>query len=195
MNKKLLFLCIIAFGICSLSFVGLVYAAFLDKIKVPGATFKVNSAEIKFLKTLTGGINTENLTDELVGPTFDNIGQTWQQEYLLKIYNNTAATLNLNSKSNYTTANDPDDLRSYIYIEPFEWSDANNNGIAETSEIGSTYGKKTLLKWKTEGITLNTIAPGTTKALVLRFSTENLPDSKQGKTGIFDYEFESYTVN
>ena len=54
-----------------------------------------------------------------------------------------------------------------------------------------TKGKKTIVKWKTEGLSLGQAATGEVKALVLRFSTDTLPDTKQGKSGVFDFVFSS----
>ena len=44
---------------------------------------------------------------------------------------------------------------------------------------------------KTEGFDLGTINNGNVKSYVLRFSTDNLSDTKQGKTGIYDFIFDA----
>lgn len=171
--------------------IGVTYAAFTDKAKLLGSTFSTGSADIKFLLDLAGGVLAANLTDEKPGPSFSNITPNWNQDYPMKIYNNSASPLNLTTNSNYSTINDPDDLRSYIYVEPFEWTDADNNGLFTESERGVSLGRKTITKWKTEGIDLGQVSGGSVKAVVLKFSTDALSDTKQGKSALFDFEFNS----
>jgi hypothetical protein len=88
--------------------IGVAFAAFIDKIKYTGAVFSIASADIKFVRDLTLGADPSNLTDELSGPIFGNIGSNWKSDYLVKIYNSGTQPLQIVSKSNYTTANDPD---------------------------------------------------------------------------------------
>ncbi len=170
---------------------GITFAAFTDKAKVLGSTFSVGSADLKFLKDLPLGTDPTNLVDELPGPSFSNIGQTWSADYPLKLINNGTSGISITSKAYYETANDPAELRSDIYVEIFEWNDANNNGVLDSGEIGLSLAKKTIVKWKTEGIGIGQINPGQTRPLVLRFSVENLSATKQGKSALFDFEFES----
>ncbi|GIW69488.1 MAG: hypothetical protein KatS3mg101_0235 [Patescibacteria group bacterium] len=170
---------------------GVTLAAFTDKAKVLGSTFSVGSADLKFLKDLPLGTEPTNLVDELPGPSFSNIGQTWSADYPLKLINNGSLKISVTSKAYYETANDPADLRSDIYVEIFEWNDANNNGVLDSGEIGLSLAKKTIIKWKTEGIGVGQINPGQTRPLVLRFSVDNLSATKQGKSAMFDFEFES----
>lgn len=170
--------------------VGATYAAFSDKGKYLGSTFNVGSADLKILDDVSVGLDPTNLIDEKPGPTFDNISPEWTQQYGIKLYNNATTILDVTSNANYETANDPDELRQYIYCEIFEWDDANSDGIVDTAEIGDSKGMKTLIKWKTEGLNLGEIATGEVKGYVLRFSTQTaFPVSKQGKSGIFDFEF------
>lgn len=103
--------------------------------------------------------------------------------------------MQLVSNANYETINDPDDLRQIIYVEPFNWADANNNGIVDDGELGSSFGRKTIVKWKTEGFDFSTLATGAVKGLVLRFSTDTVSDTKQGTTAIFDFLFDSISLN
>jgi len=171
--------------------IGVAFAAFIDKIKYSGAIFSIANADIKFVRDLTLGADPNNLVDELTGPVFGNIGSNWKSDYLIKIYNAGSQTLQIVSKSNYTTANDPDSLREVIYVEPFEWDDLNNNGSVDQDEKGASKGQKTLLKWKSEGgITLGNIGQGEIKGYILSFSTQTVADTKQGKTGAIDFEFE-----
>jgi len=170
---------------------GVTFAAFTDKAKVLGSNFSIGSADIRFLNNLPMGTDPTNLVDELPGPTFGNIGQTWSSDYPIKIINNGTSGLNITSHAYYETANDPAELRSDISVEIFEWNDANGNGVLDTGEVGLSLGKKTIVKWKTEGLGVGQMYPGQLRALVLRFSTENLSTTKQGKTALFDFEFES----
>lgn len=170
---------------------GLVYAAFADKGSVLGSSFQVASSDLKMLDVLSGGTGESNLKDQLAGPSFTNITPNWQNDYLVKIFNNGSSTVHLTSNADYLTANDPDDLRSLIYVEPIEWNDVNNDGALDTGEEGVSLGKKTIVKWKTEGFDLGTLAKNQIKGLLLRFSTMTIGDTKQGKTGIYDFVFDA----
>ncbi len=171
--------------------VGVTFAAFSDTAKILGASFSVGSADIKLLVDVAGGTNTENLADDLGGPTFTNLAPNWEQDYPVKIYNNSAGTLVLSTNASYETVNDPESIRENIYVEPIEWADANNNGLVDAGELGTSYGKDTIIKWKTVGFALDQIESGEVRGFVLRFSTTTLPESKQGATGTFDFEFDS----
>lgn len=171
--------------------IGSTVAFFGDQASILGSSFSVGSADIKFLTDLAGGTNVENLTDQLSGPVFASVSPNWTENYYLKIFNNATGNVQLTSNSNYETANDPDDLRQIIYVEPFEWDDLNNNGLLDEGELGASFGKKTIIKWKTEGYDLGTVSTGSIKGLLLKFSTASIPDSKQGKTAIFDFIFNS----
>jgi predicted ribosomally synthesized peptide with SipW-like signal peptide len=170
---------------------GVTYAAFTDKGKVLGSTFSAGSADIKFLSDVTLGIDPPNLTDELTGPSFSNISPTWTQDYLMKIVNNGTSNLGIVTNAYYETASDPKDLRSDIQVEVFPWNDSNSNGIVDTGEEGTPIGKKTIIKWKTEGFDLGELNAGQQKSLILRFSAPTLGDDQQGATGVFDFEFEA----
>jgi hypothetical protein len=176
----------LAFGLA-----GIAYAAFGDKGEIKGTTFMVGSNDIKLLRSMIQGTEPENLADQLNGPLFRNVGQYWQQDYNMKILNNGSLESNITSHANYETINDPDELRQYVYAEIFPWHDDNEDGSNTPNELGASLGKKTLIKWKTEGISLGSLAPNALMGLAIRFSTESIPDSKQGKQGVFSFEFES----
>ena len=180
-----------AFVLLTSLLVGVVLAAFADKGKILGSTFSVGSSDLKFLIDLSGGIDSSNLSDELHGPGFTNISSNWTTDYALKILNNGTSPVQLTSNANYLTANDPDDLRNIIFVEPLEWNDSDGNGTVDTGEEGQSLGRKTLVKWKTEGYSLGTLNQGEIKGLILRFSTDTVSDTKQGKSGVFDFEFDS----
>lgn len=168
--------------------IGVAYGAFMDKGKILGSSFSMGSADLKFLNNLTLGAVQTNLVDEKQGPQFTNIGPNWSKEYYTKIYNNATESLILTSNAYYETANDPDDLRSILFIEIFNWND-DNDGVFEDGELGTSFGRKTIVKWKTEGYNLGTLENGSIKSLVLKFSTDTVAESKQGKSGTFDFEF------
>lgn len=173
---------------------GVAVAVFGDKGEILGSSFTVGSADIKFVKDLSGGTTADNLVDQLDGPSFTNISPNWTEDYPLKIYNNAPTHIQLTTNADYITANDPDDLRQIIYIEPINWGDQNHDGVVDEGELGSSFGVKTIVKWKTEGYDLSSVAPGGTKGLVLRFSTQSVPDSKQGKNAIIDFVFDSLGI-
>lgn len=166
-------------------------AAFMDRGSLLGSTFSVGSADIKLLDDLGLGSEPSNLLEELPGPSFTNIGDVWEADYPMKIYNNATSDLLLTSNADYETANDPEDLRQDIYVEPLDWNDANGDGEVEESELGTSYGRKTIVKWKTEGFDMGTITTGEIKGIVLRFSTDSVSDTKQGATAVFDFIFNS----
>jgi hypothetical protein len=180
---------LLSISLASVAAITIAWAAFSDKGQVLGSSFSVGSSDLKLVENLSGGFGSDNLKDELTGPSFNNIVPNWSADYLIKIYNNRTSNMQLMSNSNYTTANDPDDLRSYIFVEPFEWADANNDGTVNDGELGNSFGKKTIIKWKTEGFEFGQINVGEAKGLVLRFSAGTLSDTKQGKSALYDFEF------
>ena len=173
---------------------GIAYASFADKGEILGSSFSVGSADIKLLIDITGGVDDSNLTDQLNGPSFTNITPNWEEDYLVKLYNNASTALQLTTNADYLTANDPDDLRSIIYVEPIPWNDINNNGIVESGETSTSIGKKTIVKWKTEGFDLGSLTSGEVKGFILKFSTGTISETKQGKTALFDFEFNSVSL-
>lgn len=186
-----------AVAVLSAITVGIVYAAFVDKVNVLGSTFSVSNADLRIMRDTTLGTNPANLVEEIPGPSFDHIGQTWHEDYGVKLANIGDAKLQVISRADYETANDPQDLRQDMYVEIFEWGDADQDGIPDEGEYetyGKTYGKKTIVKWKTEGIDLEEVNPNQGKYIVLRFSTENLSDTKKGATAIFDFVFEGIEI-
>jgi hypothetical protein len=186
-NKKIY----AAMFIALTSIAGITYAAFADRGRVLGTKFTVGSSDIRLLEDLALGAEPENLKEELIGPSFEGISPNWQRDYNVKIYNNSPAPVQLTTNANYETANDPEDLRQIIFVEPFEWEDTNGDGLVDTGEKGASLGKKTIIKWKTEGFALGEVASGEIKAIILRLSTDAVADSKQGAGATFDFEFDS----
>ena len=192
MNRRLISAVIISVFVVATA--GVVIAEFIDKSKVLGASFSVGSADIKLLKDLSLGTELINLVDDTPGPGFNNIGPNWSADYLMKIFNNGTSKVTVKSHANYSTSNDPDSLRDVIYAEIFAWSDLNSNGIVDPGEKGNSMGApKTILRWKNDadGIILGEIESGQVKAYIVTFSTLDLSSTKQGKSGMFDFEFES----
>ncbi len=169
-------------------------AAFEDQGKVAGSTFSVGSIDIKLLDNLSGSVSEENLLDQKPGPIFSNLYPGWSKDYVLKLYNDGSLNMTVDSSSSYVTADDPSTLRDYIYVEVFDWNDTNLDGVADSGEVNETaLSKKTILKWKTEGIPIGVISAGDVKGLLLRFTSASLPDSKQGQTAKYDFEFTGTT--
>ena len=194
MKMKLKHAILLILTLLALGAIGVAYAAFADRGDVKGTTISVGSADIKLLSNLAGGTDESNLVEELVGPTFENIGSTWSADYLLKIFNNSTSTVSLFSDAEYQTANDPESLRSVIEIEIFSWNDTNNDGLAAPEEIGVSYGKKTIVKWNTEGFILANVDSGSVAGLVLRFSAADISGTKQGAQAVFDFGFDAVAL-
>ena len=189
MTKK--FYVVALLVVLGITTVGAAYAAFVGKSKILGTSVSVGSADIKLLKDVAGGISAENLVAEKAGPALANIYPGWKQDYLVKLHNNSAAQVSLTSNANYVTDQDPAALRQLLYVQPIPWSDNNSNGLVELDELGTPLERKTIVKWKTEGYNLGNLASGQTMGLVLRFSADSIPDTKQGTSGVFDFEFNS----
>jgi len=171
--------------------VGVSFAAFTDKAAILGSVFSVGSADLKLLDVIGGGVTPDNLLEEKPGPVFSDVSSAWVADYPIQLYNNSAVEMLLTSNAFYETANDPDELRQLIFVEPLEWVDADADGVPTETELGSSLGVKTIVKWKTEGFDLGSLAPGTVGSWVLRFSTASIPESKQGSSATFDFEFDS----
>lgn len=154
-----------------------------------GAIFKTTVIELKFLKDLSGQNIPENQTSEISGVSFDQIVTGWSYDYLVKLANTSNTNLNVSSFSNYQTDQDPADLRYSLFVELLPWNDSNNNGVAEETELGTSLGTKSFVKWKTEGFNLGSFEPNKVYGYILRFSAGELTDSKQGQSGTFDFEF------
>lgn len=174
--------------------VGIVYAAFADRGDIQGTSISVGSADLKLLNDLGGNVDPSNLLDNKPGPSYSNIGQNWTQQYPIQLFNNGTSQVTLFSTANYETINDPEDLRQEIFAEFFPWDDLNNDGTETPDEIGASLGKKTIVKWKTEGFDLGTMATGEVKGFLIEFSTVDLPESNQGATLLFDFGFDSVAL-
>ena len=189
-KKKLLYLLGSSLIVISL-IAGITYAAFSDKAKVLGSSFSVGSANLMFLESLSMGTDPSNYKDELPGPTFTNIGPGWTQDYLLKLISMASSKISISTNAFYETANDPQELRSDIQVEIIKWYDTNQNGIVDSGEEGPVVGKKSIIKWKTEGFTLGDLYYGKVMELILRFSAPTISELKQGASSVFDFEFNS----
>jgi len=168
---------------------GVAYAAISNKIFMKGALFTTANVQIKFLKDVSAGTASNNLVSEISGVNFDNIYNYWTTDYLVKLVNISGGNVKISSFSNYLTADDPASLRYSLFVEIFRWSDTNNNGIVDEGELQESLGKKSFVKWKTEGFDLGTFETNKVNSFVLRFSAENLTDAKVGQSGKFDFEF------
>ncbi len=168
---------------------GVAFAALSNKVLMKGVAFKTSTVELKFLKSLTGGNSSDNLTSEISGVSFDGIVNGWTTDYLVKINNSSQNSLQVKSFANYATSDDPASLRYSLYVELFPWNDLNNNGTIDENEIGTSLGIKNFVKWKTEGFDLGSFESAKTYGYLLRFTADEITDSKQGQSGSFDFEF------
>lgn len=168
---------------------GVAFAAMSNKILMKGASFQTATIELKFLKNLSGSISSDNTSTEISGVSFDGIINGWQQDYLVKLANTSKQTLNVKSYANYSTDQDLASLRYSLYVEIFPWNDLNNNGVYDAGEEGVSLGKKTFVKWKTEGFDLGSFESNKVYGYILRFTSDGITDAKQGASGIFDFEF------
>jgi len=170
---------------------GVAYASFTDQAKFAGSRFSIGSADLKLLNDLAGGTGASNLVDTKPVPSYDNISPGWIQNYLIKIYNNGTQAMTLTSNLDYLTANDPATIREVLYMEPYEWNDANNNGLFDgETEQGVSYGKKAFTAWKSTGFSFGQLNGGETKSLIMRFSVGSITNSKMGAVGTFDFMFD-----
>lgn len=170
---------------------GAAYAAFSGRSRILGTSVSVGSADIRLLADVSGGLAESNLVTEKSGPVLSGIYPNWASDYLVKLYNNSPGTLSIRTNANYATDQDPAELRQLLFVQFFPWDDSNSNGLVDTGELGSPLERKTIVKWKTEGFDLGTIESGQVMGYVLRFSTDSISDTKQGASGIFDFEFNS----
>ncbi len=180
---------LISFLVAGLFIGGVAMAALSNKVLLKGAVFTTSTVELKFLKNLSSNVENENLTSELSGISFDGITNDWISTYPIKLVNKSGSSMNVSSYANYATANDPASLRYSLNVEIFKWNDSNNNGVLDEGELGDSLGRKTFVKWKTEGFSLGSFGPNVIQPYVLQFTAENITDSKQGATGAFDFEF------
>jgi len=166
---------------------GVTFAAFSDKADFAGSIFSVASSDIKLLDIIGGGTDPSNLVDAKPGPQFESVTEYWTADYPVQIYNNATSDVNLTSWADYETANDPAELRQYIYVEILDWDDTNEDGQVQQEEFGTSYGLKTIVKWNTEGFDLGVLSQGEVGSFCIRFTTGNLSDSKQGQSLLFDF--------
>jgi|LakMenE01Jun11ns_1017448.scaffolds.fasta_scaffold9908064_2 hypothetical protein len=195
-RKKVL---VISFALIFLLSIGsAVYAFIQENGKVKGTTFKVSSTPVqggsggadlnnnlKLLKDLAGTTGTTNLTDELAGPTFENLNTAWKDSYPMKLYNQGEKPLKLISAAEYV--NDQYTLRDDIFVKISAWNDVNNNAGAEPSEIGSSYGYNSILRMKNDTFNLGNINPGEVRGVILEFDGTGLSESNAGQTAMFDF--------
>jgi hypothetical protein len=168
---------------------GVAYAAISNKIFMKGTSFSTSTVQLKFLKNLSQDLSTANLTSELIGISFEGILNGWQQDYPVKITNTSTKNMNVWTYANYQTDQDPASLRYSLYVELLPWNDLNNDGVVDSGEEGASLGKKSFVKWKTEGFDLGSLEGNKAYGYILRFSSLDITDAKQGASGIFDFEF------
>lgn len=180
--------------VVAVGLMGVAYASFTDQSKFAGSRFSIGSADLKLLDNLAGGTDALNLVDTKPVPSYDNISPQWFSDYLIKIYNNGTQPVTLTSNMDYETVNDPATLREILYMEPYDWNDADADGVVDEGEQGVSYGKKAFTAWKSTGFSFGQLEAGATKSLIMRFSAGNISNSKMGAVGTFDYMFDSVGI-
>lgn len=180
-----------------LTLIGATYALFEETVQVSSASFKIVSTtdgeinggntDLKIL--LNTGLASEgaNLDDEVPGPIFDSVSKNWTADYPIKLFNNGDKTLEIISKADYVS--DVDVLRDDLYIEILTWNDANNNGLVDSGEVGDSFERDTILRWRNDTFILDQIAPNETKGYILRFDGEGLTDINIGMQALYNFEF------
>lgn len=180
--------------VVAVGLMGVAYASFTDQSKFAGSRFSIGSADLKLLDNLAGGTDASNLVDTKPVPSYDNISPQWFSDYLIKIYNNGTQPVTLTSNMDYDTVNDPASIREILYMEPYDWNDADADGVVDEGEQGISYGKKVFTSWKSTGFDFGQLEAGATKALIMRFSAGNISNAKMGAVGTFDYMFDSLGI-
>lgn len=189
----------VTFSIVGLLLVsGMVYAFIQENGKVKGTTFKVSSTpeqieggvtdsneNLKLLIDLVGLTDESNLTDEVNGPTFEDISTVWKDKVLLKLYNQGDKPLNLASTADYI--DDANTLRDDIFIRVSAWNDTNANGSLEFGEIGEEYGYDTILRMKNDTFNLGSLNPGAVKGLVMEFDGTGLSNANAEQMAVYDF--------
>ncbi len=183
---------------CLLLMAGGVYAAISETVKITGTTFNVgatfgggsggSSDTNTMLKMYVdlGGSNAEsNLSDSVVGPVYDNINDTWSNEYAVKVYNNGSGDMTLIAKANYI--DDPNTLRDDIYVSIIEWTDLDNDGVVDSGELGTNYGTDTILRLRNDTFDLGAISAGETRGFVYRFDGSGLSEANASQSAVYDF--------
>lgn len=188
MKRKYIFA--LAFTVLAAFAGGYTYAMFTDRAEFSNTLVSVGSADLKLYEDMGKSASEPgNLVDSLPSPSLLDVTPSFEQDYLVKLYNNSTKASLLESHADYITAEDPEDLRRYITVEIYEWNDNNTNGILEGDELGTSMGSMNVIDWKSDGFSLNLIEPKSTRSFVLRFTAPEIPETKMGKTGMFSFEF------
>lgn len=175
--------------------VGVTFAAFTDSARILGTSFGVGSGDIKLIDNLTGPIQESNAVDEKQGPVFTSVGSDWEEDYLVMVFNNATSDVVLTFVADYETVNDPENLRDEIHLEIFDWDDMNLDGMFTEDELGVSWGRKSILRWKNDDpMDMGQLVQGDVSRYVFRFDTDSLSESKQGASALFDFEFSSITL-
>ncbi len=179
-----------------LTMIGATYAVFEETVKITNASFTVVSSS-----AVVGGSNTDlkillnpanpsqgaNLDDQTAGPIFDNVSRYWVEDYPFKLYNKGDKTLDIVSKASYVS--DINVLRDDIYVEAFGWDDANGDGLVTEDEIGESFGRDTIMRWRNDTFPLGQLNSKETRGFVLRFDGSGITETNVGMQALFDFEF------
>lgn len=187
--------------LCLVSLFEATAAALSEDVKVAGTSFTIGTeagtggggnTALKFLVNVAGAIENSNLSDSINGPSFGEISSTWTDQMELKVYNKGTKELNLITKANYI--NDPNTLRDDIFVNVLAWDDVNNNGQAEASEVGQSYGYNTILRLKNDTFPSGSVGAGEVKGFVLRFDGTGVSEANFGQSAVYDFIFTGMEV-
>lgn len=183
---------------CIMLMAGGVYAAISETVKITGTTFNVGTTfgggsggpsetntMLKMYTDLSGSNADSNLADSVSGPVYNDVNDTWSNDYAVKIYNKGSTNMTLVAKADYI--DDPNTLRDDIYVTIIEWNDSNSDGIVDTSELGATYGNDTILRLRNDTFALGSISAGETRGFVYRFDGSGLSEANASQSAIYDF--------
>lgn len=179
-------------------------AVFEESVKVAGTSFSVGAppgdvevpidtnTALKMMGDLSGQPVSGNLFDSVSGMEFGYIHSEWTDEMAIKIHNQGDINLDLISKADYV--NDPRPLRDRIYVEVLAWNDTNGNGLVDVGEVGASYGRDTILRWRNDTFPLGEIQPDETRGFVLKFDGSGITPAVEGATAVYDFVFTGIEV-
>ncbi len=171
--------------------VGVTFATFTSEATVDPTMVTVASTSIKLMDGFRPTVDPAFLTNMLPGPTFEDITDDWSEDYVVQIYNTGTTDVSLVSRSDYVVPDDPTEVRQALHVTFYEWTDTNGDGAIQEDEfLDTSYGDRTIVRWKTQGFDLGVLHPQELRTFVLRFTAPGLTDAHQGQMFMFKFSFE-----
>lgn len=196
---KRILLSLFILGITLSSLFSVATAVLQESVGINGASFTVGTGtssggsgttptgntSLKMLIDLSGSTADSNLSDNINGPEFTNIGPDWLYELPVKVYNKGSGNLSLVASASYV--NDPDVLRDDIFVKITEWNDQNNNGVVEQGEEGQILGYDTVLRLRNDTYNLGQIDPSQTRGYIFEFDGTGVSEANAGMSAVYDF--------